>query len=182
MQESTTMSQSYFVADGEDHLEYQIKEQEDGTLAITLPSGEQLNVSAYQPEPQRVNLVVEGSGEAHDVGVRTLDGTLYEVEIQAQRHSVDVVNARQKRMLAAGVGTRKAGGPELVSPMAGKVVAIESNVGDAVDVGQCVLIVEAMKMENDLKAHIAGQVVEILVTPGQAVEIGDVLARIEAAE
>ncbi len=176
------MSQSYFVAEGDDHLEYQIEERTDGALIVTLPDGEQVVLSAYRPEPGRVHVVFEGSGEAHDVSVRTLEANTYDVEIEAQRHAIEVVNARQKRMLAAGVGARKAGGPELVSPMAGKVVAIEASVGEMVDEGQCVLIVEAMKMENDLKAHIAGTVADILVEPGQAVEIGDVLARIQAPE
>ena len=176
------MGQQYFVANSEDgHDMYEINELEGGKLAVTMPDGQVIQVDAYEPEPNQIHMVLgEDGGRAFDLSLRELDATEYEVEVQGRRHTFEVVNERQKRMLVAGVGGRKASGPELVSPMAGKVVAIEAKEGQQVDEGQCVLIVEAMKMENDLKAHLAGTAKRICVTPGQAVEIGDVLAVIEA--
>jgi len=68
---------------------------------------------------------------------------------------------------------------ELKTPMPGLVLAIEVNEGDLVKTGQGVAIVEAMKMENELKAKFDGKVKRIKVKPGQAVDKDDVLVIFE---
>ena len=67
----------------------------------------------------------------------------------------------------------------IVAPMPGRVVRVLVAVGDPVDVRQPVVVVEAMKMENELRAPRAGHVREIAVAPGTSVEAGRVLAVIE---
>ena len=169
--------QDYFVIDSDQERHYTVETLDDGRYAVVTPEGESLIVDAYTPEPGRLHLITQA--QAHDVGARfEEEGAV--IEIGAQRHTFDVLNARQKRMRAAGVGTSATGGPELKSPMAGKVVAVNVAPGDEVAQGDCVLIVEAMKMENDLKAHLAGTVASINVTSGQSVEVGDVLIVIQA--
>jgi propionyl-CoA carboxylase alpha chain len=66
--------------------------------------------------------------------------------------------------------------------MPGLVVRIEVQVGDAVQAGQPVVAMEAMKMENELKAETAGVVRRIAVEPGTAVEKGTLLVEFEAAD
>jgi len=173
------MASNYFVVDGEEERQYQVETLEDGTYKVTSPGGESFVVDAYEPEQGRMHLIY--NGEAYDVGVRHGDAGVT-VEVGAERHVIDVLNERQKRMRVAGVGGRGAGGPALESPMAGKVVAVNVTAGDAVEEGECVVIVEAMKMENDLKAHISGTIGEVAVEVGQAVEIGDLLVTIESGD
>ena len=67
----------------------------------------------------------------------------------------------------------------LASPMPGKVVRVLVRPGDAVESGQVVAIIEAMKMEHDVKAPVAGRVAELHVGEGDQVEAGQPLARIE---
>ena len=67
----------------------------------------------------------------------------------------------------------------IVAPMPGRVVRVLVAAGDPVDVRQPVIVVEAMKMENELRAPRAGHVKEIAVAPGTSVEAGRVLAVIE---
>jgi biotin carboxyl carrier protein len=67
----------------------------------------------------------------------------------------------------------------IVAPMPGRVVRVLVAAGDLVDVRQPVVVVEAMKMENELRAPRAGHVKEIAVAPGTSVEAGRVLAVIE---
>ena len=67
----------------------------------------------------------------------------------------------------------------IVAPMPGRVVRVLVAAGDPVDVQQPVVVVEAMKMENELRAPRAGHVREIAVAPGTSVEAGRVLAVIE---
>jgi biotin carboxyl carrier protein len=63
--------------------------------------------------------------------------------------------------------------------MPGKVIAVLVSAGDAVEKGQGLVIVEAMKMENEVRSPVAGEVKEIKVKPGDAVEGGAVLVIVE---
>jgi biotin carboxyl carrier protein len=67
----------------------------------------------------------------------------------------------------------------IVAPMPGRVVRVLAAAGDDVEARQPVIVVEAMKMENELRAPRAGRIKEIVVTPGTSVEAGRVLAVIE---
>ncbi len=71
-------------------------------------------------------------------------------------------------------------GPQrLLAPMPGKVVKVLVRPGDAVEAGQGLIVVEAMKMENELRAAKAGRVASVAVTEGQSVDAGAVLAVVE---
>lgn len=170
---------NYYVMDGDEERSFLVETQPDGRYHITRPDGTVVVVDAYQPQPGRLHLLTEG-GESHDFAVRSTDG-VYTVQIRGVDTDVEVLNERQRRMRAAGVGGRGATGPDLVSPMAGKVVAVQVAEGDEVAQGAVVVIVEAMKMENDLKAHVAGVVQRVAVAVGDTVEIGDVLVSIDGA-
>jgi acetyl-CoA/propionyl-CoA carboxylase biotin carboxyl carrier protein len=60
----------------------------------------------------------------------------------------------------------------VVSPMQGTVLTVEVSEGDAVEVGQVVAVVEAMKMENEITAHRAGTVTALAVAPGEPISAG----------
>ncbi|OFW07250.1 MAG: hypothetical protein A3H96_17155 [Acidobacteria bacterium RIFCSPLOWO2_02_FULL_67_36] len=76
-------------------------------------------------------------------------------------------------------GTGAAGEQAIVAPMPGKVVRVLLAAGDEVAARQAVVVVEAMKMENELRSPKAGRVKDVHVTPGMSVEAGRVLAVIE---
>ncbi|RAL22152.1 hypothetical protein DL240_09865 [Lujinxingia litoralis] len=166
----------YFVGQDDEERAWQVETVEAGLYRVTRPDGETIEVSAFAADAAGLSLLSQGRIIEADVLRRE---TTYEVQIDGETHAIEVLNERQKRMKAAGVGARGADSPELKSPMAGKVVALPVAVGQEVALGDTVIIVEAMKMENDLKAHRPGVVAEVAVVPGQAVEIGDVLVRIE---
>jgi biotin carboxyl carrier protein len=75
--------------------------------------------------------------------------------------------------------TSLAGDGLLCAPIPGLIVAITVRVGDTVQAGQAVAIMEAMKMENELAAGISGVVTEIMVEKGAEVSTGDPIMRIE---
>ena len=62
--------------------------------------------------------------------------------------------------------------------MPGRVVAVLVEEGDEVAAGQGVVVLEAMKMENEIRAEVAGKVIKLHVRPGQSVEGGDLLFEI----
>ncbi len=98
-----------------------------------------------------------------------LDGSVYELDL------VDERAARRRRGGAADLG-----GPQTVkAPMPGKVVKLLVAVGDRVEVGQGVVVVEAMKMENELRAPAAGVVKALPVAEGTPVESGTALVVLE---
>ena len=89
-----------------------------------------------------------------------------------------VVNGRTRRRGAPDEAGR-AGLQPVVAPMPGRVVRVLVSPGDDVAARQGVVVVEAMKMENELRSPKAGTVKEVNVTPGTSVEAGRVLVVIE---
>jgi len=77
---------------------------------------------------------------------------------------------------AAPASVGAAGNIKVNSPMPGKIISIKANIGDKVKKGDVILILEAMKMENEIVAPSDGTVASINVTPGQSVEAGTLLA------
>lgn len=77
---------------------------------------------------------------------------------------------------AAPAASGAAGSVKVNSPMPGKIISIKANVGKAVKKGEVILILEAMKMENEIVAPSDGTVASINVTAGQSVEAGTLLA------
>ena len=101
------------------------------------------------------------------------------VAIAGHSLPVEVAEARLDMAAAAG-GRAAASGPvTLRAPMPGRVVKLLVKAGAAVKAGQGVLVVEAMKMENELKAPRDGVVKQFHAAEGAAVEAGEELARIE---
>jgi biotin carboxyl carrier protein len=105
----------------------------------------------------------------------------WELLVDGQRFIAQVTDERTRRIRAI---TREAAGPEgpaaIRAPMPGLVVRVLVEPGQAVEAGQGVLTIEAMKMQNELKAAAAGTVARVAVAPGQAVEKGAVLIEFEA--
>jgi biotin carboxyl carrier protein len=130
--------------------------------------------------PLEVDLVGTGghlasllvAGESHEVGVegRTQG---YAVVLPGEALTVDIAEAGRGSSLPA----RHAHGPSrLTAPMPGRVVRVLEAPGADVEAGQSLFVIEAMKMENELKAPRAGRVQEVAVREGQAVEAGALLA------
>ncbi len=87
--------------------------------------------------------------------------------------------ARKPKRAASGHGAAASGSGAVEVPMQGTIVKVLVEVGDDVEVGQAIVVLEAMKMENQIAAEKAGKVKEIKVTAGQTVGAGDVVAVIE---
>jgi biotin carboxyl carrier protein len=116
-----------------------------------------------------------------------IDGRSYEAFVSAeedqwqvlllgQQYPVKVEDAREKRLRAAAGGGAPGGGDfQLKSPMPGLVVAVPVEENQQVEKGQVLLILESMKMQNELRAPRAGKVQRIRVKAGESVEQRQVL-------
>ena len=133
------------------------------------------------PDDRPVALELDGSTHALVPGVRGgagrtlhLDGRPYRVEVETERER----RVREMKGTAGG-----GGGPRpLKAPMPGLVVKVEVEEGQTVVAGQGLVIVEAMKMENELEAEADGIVARVLVQAGQTVDKDDVLVDFQAPE
>lgn len=113
----------------------------------------------------------------------TVNGTVYEVSVEesgaapvvAQAPVAAAPKAAPKAAAKPAAGGAK-GGIKVNAPMPGKILGVKANVGDAVKKGQVILILEAMKMENEIVAPEDGTVASIEVATGAAVEAGQLLA------
>ena len=142
--------------------------------------GMTVNAHVTELEGTPVRMVTIGD-EVHRVVARRgptrgrytlwLDGFRYEVEALDER-------TRAIRELS-GTTAGPSGPAPLVAPMPGMIVRVAVQVGDVVQVGQGLVVMEAMKMENELRATAAGTVKAVLAQPGTAVEKGAVLLELE---
>ena len=121
---------------------------------------------------------------SHEVSfVEGLDGAMM-VHVDGQAVPVSVDSARRAwgaRGRGAGVGAPgDAAGPHrVVAPMPGKIVKVLVKPGDSVQPRQGLVVVEAMKMENELRSQKAGTVSEVRVTEGESVDAGAILIVVE---
>jgi acetyl/propionyl-CoA carboxylase alpha subunit len=91
--------------------------------------------------------------------------------------SVEIFDPRELRARSAGGLSH--GRQNIVAPMPGKVVRVLAAVGDTVEAGQGLIVVEAMKMQNEMKSPKAGVVVELRADTGATVAAGEILVVIE---
>jgi biotin carboxyl carrier protein len=101
-----------------------------------------------------------------------------EVNVRGRAYGVTLTDPKHLRG-AGGAHAHDAGQAQVTAPMPGKVVRVMVEVGQQVEAGQGVVVVEAMKMQNELKSPKAGTVTELRAEPGSTVNAGDVLAVIE---
>jgi biotin carboxyl carrier protein len=110
----------------------------------------------------------------------TEDPNTWQVLLHGDLHTVRVEDEREKRLRAAGGGVAVAAHGEfnLKAPMPGLIVAVPVSEGQAVNKGDNLIILESMKMQNELKSPRAGTVARIKVKPGDSVEQNQVLVTV----
>ena len=122
-------------------------------------------------------------GRSRTLVAASVEAGIWELQVEGARHRVEVVDERTRAIRAMTGQTAAATGPKPIkAPMPGLITRVEVAAGDTVRAGQGVVVIEAMKMENELRADADGIVEQVMVAPGQAVEKGAVLVKIRAPE
>ena len=151
-------------------------------------------------ERQGERFVVEMKGRRHPVELIRLDGAIASLRFPEDGRSYQITYQRGNNggwRVAVGqrefdlsvltpaeatemVSASRDGGPSrLTAPIPGKVVAVKVSPGDEVSPGQSLVVLEAMKMENELAAEQPGRVVSVHVCDGETVESGQLLIELE---
>ena len=147
---------------------------EHGRYRVAVGS-EVTDVDARQAAEGIWSLVIGTASHVVDVSER--DGVSV-VEVDGETYRIRVEEETRYIIRTRG-GKAATGGQVLRAPMPGKVVHVEVEVGQAVKPGDALIVLEAMKMENEFRATVTGTVKEIRVQPGQTVNPGDPLVVIE---
>jgi len=147
--------------------------------AAAQPAGTPLIVAAGTAVPGRHHIQVGRIGPLDSDGLRTIevivDGWRFELVVEDETRAVLRERASKVRGAVAGAGGRL----EIRAIIPGRVASVAVNPGDRVEAGQTLLAVEAMKMQNELRAPRSGTVARIPATAGATVELGDVLVVLE---
>ncbi len=106
-----------------------------------------------------------------------VNGTVYEVELE-EMTGAPAAPASAPAATPAPAAAPAAGGEKVTSPMPGTILSVNVAAGDAVKRGQVLMILEAMKMENEIMCPCDGTVSSVSVTKGAAVESGTLLCTI----
>jgi pyruvate carboxylase subunit B len=118
------------------------------------------------------SLLVGGVSYVADVVDR--DGACV-VDVGGEQYAITVEEQTRHIIRTRGGAGSGARSRTLTAPLPGKITRVAVTPGDAVAAGDTLLVIEAMKMENEFRAGAAGTIAEVRVAPGQAVNAGDVL-------
>jgi biotin carboxyl carrier protein len=164
---------------------------------VTFPSGDEIPVEVDHLPTGELSVVVRGRRLAADAVALApttsmrIDNRVVDLWMEGAPPGVGVVarghrfyakaESERMRALAAALGQKAgaAGEGSVTSPMPGRVLKVLVAEGDAAPAGTPLVVVEAMKMENELSAAKSGTVRKVHVTPGQNVESGALLVEIE---
>lgn len=142
-----------------------------GRFRVTV-GDEVWDVDARLPAQGICSLLIGGVSYVADVKE---EGGWFVVDVDGESYRIRVEEETRYIIRARGGVESGEAGFVLTAPMPGKIVRVEATVGQAVKPGDGLLVIEAMKMENEFRATAAGTVREVRVQVGQTVNAGDVL-------
>jgi biotin carboxyl carrier protein len=140
-------------------------------------------VTAYLEEVEGTPIfLLSVGGTLHRLAVQRREGRgLYAIWTDEYRFQVEALDERRRTIRdMAGSGAAQSGPAPLLAPMPGLVVRVNVKPGDEVEAGQPLVVMEAMKMENELRSTSAGVVQAVRAQSGAAVEKGTVLVELAA--
>jgi biotin carboxyl carrier protein len=155
-----------------------IEKAAEGRYTVLL-DGDSRELDVVRTGVHGLSLLRHDGDLSHDVQVTPTGNRGEMLVTMGGRIAAVAVNARQTRKAGGDAAAGAHGEQAVTAPMPGRVVRVLVSAGDEVAARQGVVVVEAMKMENELRSPKAGRVKEVSVTPGTSVEAGRVLLVIE---
>ncbi len=137
--------------------------------------GQPVNIDAVFPRRDVLSLLVDG--HSYEIE-REQTATELHLWVGSTRFAVELRDPRSLRSRQRS-GTDEKGPRKILAPMPGRVVRVLVAENSEIEAGAGIVVVEAMKMQNEIKSPKTGIVRQILATPGAAVNPGDILAIVE---
>jgi biotin carboxyl carrier protein len=135
--------------------------------------GRALDANAVEVSPGIYSILI--GGKSFEARVESKSDSELHVTVAGHEFNAAIRNPRKwKRNRAAGAEAE--GRQQVTAPMPGKIVLVLVKTGEAVDAGQGIVVVEAMKMQNEIRSPKSGTVERLLVVAGQTVNAGELVA------
>lgn len=150
--------------------------ERNGTGYRVLLDGREVQADATQVSPNTISVLL--GGQAYEVHVTpSLDGT---VKLQSGPNEFTAGIQDPRAWRSRKLGAMEAEGrQQILAPMPGRVIRVLVSAGDEVEAGQGLVVVEAMKMQNEIRSPKKGKVERVLAREGQNVNAGEVLAWVD---
>jgi biotin carboxyl carrier protein len=158
--------------------EHELKLTFAGRRASVEIDGRRYNLEVREPEEGSYLLFADTHVYEARVNTSHKSRENFEVNLRGRSYAVSIADPKRLRSVQSA-GRHQRGPSEIVASMPGKVVRVLVAEGAEVEAGAGILVVEAMKMQNELKSPRAGVVISVGVAPGDTVNAGDVLAVLE---
>lgn len=165
----------WVVRQGDESREVEVERVTDGFEVIM--GSERRRVDLIRLDGAVASLRYVEDGRSFSVSYQRGRGRQWRVAVGERDFDIEVltpVEAIEASAAAATVGPSR-----LEAPIPGKVVKVHVGVGDEVEAGQPMVVLEAMKMENELTAEQAGKVIAVHIEPGQTIDTGGLLVELE---
>ena len=158
-----------------DGKNYRLELERKAAEWICRLDGELIRIDAVLARRDVVSMIV--NGRAYEIK-REQSATDMHLWVGSERYAAEISDPRSFRGRKSRAGA-DAGPKKLIAPMPGRIVRILVAEKSQVELGQGLLVVEAMKMQNEIKSPKKGIVAKLAVAPGATVNAGDVLAIVE---
>ena len=166
-----------WVIRGEDGEDRQVDVEAEGDRFRVAIDGRSHAVEMIRLDGTFASLRFVDDGRSFRVAYQERGNGSWRLGVAQREFDLDVLTPAQAAGIAAG--DLQSGPSKVVAPIPGKVVAVKVALGDEVEPGQPLVVLEAMKMENELAADQGGRVTAVHVEAGSTVETGHVLVEIE---
>jgi len=150
-------------------------EREGASWRVTL-NGQPVSVDAVEIAPNIFSILLEG--QSFEISATPSPDGKLKLQTGSQEFTVEVIDPRAWSGRRHG-NVEAEGRQQIVAPMPGKVVRLLVKAGDHVEAGQGLLVVEAMKMQNEIRSPKSGTIERVLAKEGQPVNAGEILAWVE---
>jgi 3-methylcrotonyl-CoA carboxylase alpha subunit len=155
----------------------QVEVERDGDRFLIVVDGRPQQVEMVRLDGAFASLRFPDSGRSFQITYQKRGNGSWRVGVGQREFDLAVLSPAEAVEVVAGA--RASGPSRLTAPIPGKVVAVKAAAGDEVAAGQPLVVLEAMKMENELAAEQPGRVVAVHVAGGDTVESGQLLIELE---
>ena len=138
--------------------------------------GHVVDADAIEIAPNIFSILL--NGKSHEVRITPTPTGALTLQTDHQEFTAELLDPRAWRGRRHGA-LEAEGRQQIIAPMPGKIVRVLVQAGDKVEAGQGLIVVEAMKMQNEIRSPKSGTVERLLAKEGQSVNVGEVLAWID---
>ena len=169
---------AYIATVKDENFRIKVEESKPGVYCVRI-NDEDYQVDFFKARENIYSLIIDH--QSYEVDVDEIDNDIYSVMLKDDHFDIQIIDEKKKKMaekFAGGRGKRQ----EIKSPMAGNIWKLLKNQGDTVKEGEVLIILEAMKMENEIRSPIEGVITSMNTVEGTAVSAGSPLCQIDPTE